>query len=59
MRKSTKGFDSFFAPNVPDLSLVVETDIKMILPPPVTQGLTKRQTSLLKFEINFTNLNIK
>lgn len=59
MRKSTKGYESFFAPNVPDLSLVMKKDIKMILPPPLTHGLTKRQTSLLKFEINFSNLNIK
>lgn len=59
LRKSIKCENRFLFPMVPDISHVLKKDIKMILPAPLTQGLTKRQKSLLKFEINFDSLNLK
>ncbi|KAK9709079.1 hypothetical protein QE152_g26801 [Popillia japonica] len=52
-------YDTFLKPAVPDVSLVLVKHIKLILPPPLAQGLTKRQKGLLKFEINFCHLNVR
>jgi hypothetical protein len=51
--------DKFILPIVPDLSMVPENDVKMILPPPVEQGKTKRQTALLSFSIGFNNIDVR
>jgi hypothetical protein len=58
-RKHTKMIDKFILPIVPDLSMVPENDVKMILPSPVEQGKTKRQTALLSFSIGFNNIDVR
>lgn len=58
LRRSVKS-GKFIMPDVVDTSLVHKNDIKLILPPPETQGKTKRQQGLLKFGINFDSLNVK
>ncbi|GBM25124.1 hypothetical protein AVEN_96690-1 [Araneus ventricosus] len=59
LRKSDKMVGKFVQPNVPDVTSVPEKDIKMILSQPVTLGFTKRQKSLISFEIYFRFINIK
>ncbi len=59
LRKSDKIVGKFVQPNVLDVASVPEKDIKMILPQPVTLGFTKRQKSLISFEVDFQFINIK
>lgn len=53
-----KGHGKFHLPNVPDLSMTKEQDIKVILPKPILAGSTSRQQSYYKFSIDLSGLNI-
>lgn len=45
-------------PNEPDISSVPVEDVKLILPPPVLLGNTKRLQEYHKFEIKFSNFSM-
>lgn len=53
-----KGHNTFVEPPVPDVSVVAENSIKMILENPVFAGSTQRQKQFISFGIDFTNINI-
>ncbi|GBM03452.1 hypothetical protein AVEN_265486-1 [Araneus ventricosus] len=59
LMKRNKIVGKFVQPNVRDVASVPEKYIKMILPQPVTLGFTKRQKSLISFEVDFRFINIK
>jgi hypothetical protein len=59
LRKSAKIGDHFVFPHEPDVSTVPLEDVKLILPPPVLLGRTKRLQEYHRFEINFSNLNMR
>ena len=49
----------FVLPDMPDLALVAEEGIKMILPKPKVSGMTKQQQSYYCFEVDFSNWHIR
>jgi len=59
MRKSSKYFEKFIFPAVQDLAIVLQRDIKTILPNSKTHGLTTRQQAYLSFEINLDLLDVR
>lgn len=59
LRRSRKLSGKFILPDVPDNSMVLEKDIKMILPQPLKCGQTKRQSSHYQFEISFDLIDIR
>lgn len=50
--------DQFFFPELQDVASLKHSDIKAILPKPITYGTTKRQNAFLKFAFNFDFLNV-
>lgn len=58
LRKSLKFSNCFLFPNVADISFITLNDIAMILPEPVP-GTTKRQSTMYKFGINFSSVNVR
>lgn len=58
LRKSTKIFDSFHFPNVPDISMALKSDIVMVLPEPICAA-NKRLSAYYKFGINFQNMVVR
>ncbi|CAH1965743.1 unnamed protein product [Acanthoscelides obtectus] len=59
LRKSVKFSGHFVYPLEPDVGMVPLNDAKMILPPPSHLGKTKRLQEYLKFEIQFSNINLR
>lgn len=59
LRKSLKFDRHFVFPVQPDIAHVALQDVKMILPPPCVLGQTKRLQSFFKFEINFSNFDLR
>lgn len=57
-RKKNRFTQQFITPLEPDLALVSLSDIKIILPPPILTGATKRQNSYISFEVNLSNFNV-
>lgn len=58
-RRHTKIANKFVLPEVPDIAVVPESDIKMILPKPNQHGRTKRQVDLISFEISFSSIEVR
>lgn len=58
LRKSSKITNGFHFPDVPDIHMVLKTDIVMVLDHPI-QISNKRLASYYKFEINFENMDIR
>lgn len=59
LRKSLKYDNSFIFPITEDISLITVEKIKIVLPKPTHVGSTMRQQSYLKFEVNFSNLDVR
>lgn len=59
LRRSTKSRNSFVFPVEEDIGLVLESDIKLILSKYLVLGQTKRQQSLIKFEINLSMYDVR
>lgn len=51
--------NTFFFPNVPDIADVPEKDIKLILHPPTNVTGTKRMQGKIKFDIIFSNIDLR
>lgn len=58
LRKNSKG-KGFVFPDQPDFATVLKSDIKMILPPPVSTGTTDRQKNTYHFEVTFSGINVR
>lgn len=58
-RKSNKMMNTFHLPNVPDISKVSLSDIKMVLPQATLCGNTKRQQSFYKFNLDFSEIDLR
>lgn len=59
LRRSVKQTNLFYFPDVEDVSSVRECDIRAILPTPTTHKGTKRTMSLLRFEVDFFNVEVR
>ena len=59
LRRSLKQTNYFFFPQVDDIATVAINDIKLILPNPSTSKGTKRTKSLLNFELDFVNVEVR
>lgn len=59
LRKHNTTGSQFTMPQIPDLASVAEIDIKMILPPALFTGTTKRQNSFYTFEIELSGLYLR
>lgn len=59
LHHSLKTENSFFFPNVPDVADVPEKDIKLILPQPTNICDTKRVKSKIKFDLLFSNIDLR
>lgn len=58
LRRSTKVKNGFRLPDVADIATVDINDVKMILPQPSFTG-TKRQQGVYKFELDFSNIDLR
>lgn len=59
LRRSLKDDQHFIFPVLPDESFIPISDIKMILPPPLSLGTTKRLQCTYKFELNFNAIDVR
>lgn len=59
LRRNRKLENTFFFPNIPDIADVPEKDIKLILPPPTNVTGTKRMQGKIKFDIIFSNIDLR
>lgn len=59
LRHRLKTKNSFFFPNVPDVADVPKKDIKLILPQPTNICGTKRVKSKIKFDLLFSNIDLR
>ena len=49
----------FVIPDLPDIAVVLSSDIKMILPPPTVIAATRRKQTTYMFEIDFSLIDIR